>query len=231
MKEIGAFYDSLRGVLEELGGIKIDTVKEDSVRRRLFLTLICYDTFSVEVELQAYRNTFLQLVDARWVGDAVVHSTEAPEDDVFSLKMAPLDDIVQIAKSTLRPPDDLRLFVRETLARIRMQQERVQDLSLLRQQVLTKVHNGNQVVCSLNDGIIVVMRLDERYVRVEQIIGVSGWTEAATQRIHDAIPTDHIFNPTKATDVFKCVCDEIEALKSDGTNPRTPRFPVRKGFS
>lgn len=232
LKEIKTFYDSLRGVVEELGGVKISAVHEDKVRRHLSLSLLFYDEFSVEVELQVYRNTFLQLVDARWISDPVVHlpSEEGGKDsNAFSLKISPLDDLLQIAKSTLTPPHDLRFFVRETLARIRILQERVQDLNMLRQQVLTKIHNGNQIVCSLNDGIIVVMKMYERYVRVEQIIGVSGWTEANTQRIHDAIPMDEMYNPMTATQVFQYVHDEIEHLKSGGINPRTPRFPVRKG--
>lgn len=231
LKEIKAFYDSLRGVLEEVGGVKIDSVKEDPVKRRLYLTLLCYDTFSVEVELQVYRETFLQVVNARWLGDPTVHSTDqdTARKESLSLKLGSLDDLVQIAKTTLSPPHDLRFFVRETLARIRIQQARVQDLNILRQQVLTKIHNGNQIVCSLNEGIIVVMRLYERHVRVEQIIGVSGWTEAATQRIHDAIPADDVFHPMKPTEVFQCVLQEMEGLKSDGKYPQTPHFPVRKG--
>jgi hypothetical protein len=255
LREIKSFYDSLREVLEELGGVKIVKVEEEPVHRHLFLTLAFYEEYQVQIELEVYRKVFLKLVNAKWISQPVVRakastvdestSDETKKEDFF-LTMDPLDDLVQVAKTALGPPHDLRLVVRETLARIRIFQDRVEELAVLRRHVLTKVHNGNQVVCSLNEGIVIVMRLYEKYIRLDQIVGIGGWEEGTTKKIQAAVmdkldkeyqqdDADILLYGSKVTPmiIVQCVQDELEQLQNNAqngwTNPVTPRFPERKG--
>jgi hypothetical protein len=219
LREMKVFYDSLREVLEELGGVKIDTVEEDRANRHLRLTLVLYDEYKVEIELEVYRKRFLKLVNAKWASDPVVG------DASFSLPLEALDDLVQVAKTSLGPPHDLRFMVREALARLRIQKDRLNDLAVLRQNVLTKVVGGDQVVCSLNDGIVVVMRLYERWVRVEQVVGVSGWDSETTEKIQASLTVDERSTPTS---IVEQVQKEVERLQEAGVvKPGTPKLPKR----
>ena len=94
-----------------------------------------------------------------------------------------------------------------------------------KQRVLTKVVDNNQIVCSLNDGIIIVMRLYDNLVRAEQIVGVSGWDEATTERIRTSIETNENNTPSS---IVQYVQSELERLKEGGMNPRTPTMPKRR---
>jgi myosin heavy subunit len=263
LREMKVFYDSLREVLEELGGVKILNVHEQASKdRHLLLTVLLYDEFQVQIELQVYRTTFLKLVHAKWISKPVVvvhpgadaadaaadaeQVVSPPQDgSSFSLTMESLDDLVQVAKTTLGPPHDVRFIIRETLARIRVHQARVDDLALLRRHVLTKVHHNNnsdsgnatttQVVCSLNDGIVIVMRLYEQYVRVEQIVGVSGWTEATTDQIQAALQQQDKAETDTTTptcsSIVRRVQAEIESFKKRGVAdyPKgTPTMPKKQ---
>jgi hypothetical protein len=225
LREMKVFYDSLREVLEELGGVKILEVLEEPNDRHLHVTVLLYDEHKVQIELEVYRKTALKLVRAKWITKPVVHAQVEGEDNDFSLSMDSLDDLVQVAKTTLGPPHDMRFIIRETLARIRIQKNRVNDLALLRRHVLTKIVGGDQIVCSLNDGIVIVMRLYEHWVRVEQIVGVSGWNQATTDKIQEAITQDENATPTS---IVQQVQAEVERLKKGGVvNPRTPIMPKR----
>ena len=228
LREMKLFYDSLREVLEELGGVKVLEVKEDSNTHLLHLMILLYDEFKVQIDLEVYRKSSLKLVSATWITDPVIHYKGDDDDkdlDTFSLSMTSLDDIVQVARTNLAPPHDVRFVVRESLARIRIQRDRVNDLAILRRHVLTKVVDNHQIVCSLNDGIIIVMRLYDNLVRVEQIVGVSGWDEATTEMIRLSIETNENITPTS---IVEHVQSELKRLKEGGMNPRTPTMPKRR---
>ena len=226
LREMKVFYDSLREVLEELGGVKILEVKEEPKNRHLHLTLLLYNEHKIQIELEVYRQIALKLVNATWLSKPVVAAKVDGESENFFLGMESLDDLVSVAKTTLGPPHDMRFIIREVLARIRIQQNRVNDLALLRRRVLTKIVGSDQVVCSLNDGIVIVMRLYEHLVRVEQVVGVSGWNQAATDKVQAAITHGESTTPTS---IVAEVQAEIERLKQVGVvNPRTPTMPKRK---
>ncbi len=254
LREMKVFYDSLREVLEELGGVKILKVEEDDVKGHLILTLAFYEDYRVQVELEVYHKVFLKLVQAQWISEPVVrpvaedvdedsHMDEESKLGDFSLQMDPLDDLVHVAKTTLGPPHDLRFMVRETLARIRIAQDRVEELAVLRCHVLTKVHGGNQIVCSLNEGIVIVIRLYEKFLRLDQIVGVGGWDEEITKKIqatvlerlekeHPEKDSEILLFGSKVTPlvIVQCVQDEVQKLQNEQgfQNLMTPRFPERK---
>ena len=235
LKEMKEFYVSLREVMEELGGVKILNAKEDTTSRHVFLTLAIYESHQIEVELEIYRKTMLKLVSAKWLTSPVVTSVfeeNGPDGDKkqehFSLPMDPLDDLVQTAKTSMGPPHDLRFIIRETCARIRFLQNRVDDLAILRRRVLTKVIGNDQVVCSLNEGIVIVMRLYDQWVKVEQIVGVSGWEQSATEKIQSVVSRkEESWTPNKVVDLVQ---KEIERLQTkDGlVLPKTPVLPIRR---
>lgn len=241
LKEMKEFYDSLREVMEELGGVKILNAVEDNKSNHLLLHLVVYDNHQVEIELEVFRKTLLKLVNAKWITSPFVFSGKAScgsqidnaikndeDNQEFSLPLYPLDDLVQVAKTSMGPPHDVRFVIREICARIRNIQNRVDDLAILRQRVLTKVVGNNQVVCSLNEGIVIDMRLYDQWVEVEQIIGVGGLEKETTDKIHEVVSKrDESWTPSVVVDLVQ---KEVKRLKEqDGLEiPKTPVIPSRK---
>jgi hypothetical protein len=236
LKEMKEFYDSLREVMEELGGVKILNAKEDKESHHLFLNILIYDKHQLEIELEVYRKNLLKLINAKWVTDPVVSSvpsssssdSEVINREKFSLPLYPLDELVQVAKTSMGPPHDMRFVIRETCARIRIAQNRVDDIAVLRQRVLTKVVGNDRVVCSLNEGIVIVMRLYDQWVEVEDIVGVTGWEKEATDKIKNVVSKrDESWTPSV---VVELVQKEVERLKEqDGLElPKTPVMPSRR---
>jgi len=242
LKEMREFYDNLREVMEELGGVKILKAREDNESKHLFLNLVIYGEHQVEIELEVYRKSLLKLINAKWVTNPVVSSVKSSDSQIddenntdeivklehFSLPLYPLDDLVQVAKTSMGPPHDMRFVIRETCARIRNTQNRVDDIAVLRKRVLTRVVGNDQVVCSLNEGIVIDMRLYDQWVEVEQIVGVTGWEKETTDKIHKVVSRrDESWTPSV---VVNLVQKEIERLKEqDGLEiPKTPVLPSRQ---
>jgi hypothetical protein len=239
--EMKDFYDSLRHVLEELGGVKIVKVEEitqenSSNTPHLCLSLLFYQDYPVQITLQVYRKIFLKLVDAQWNptngGQPVVQA--ATKD--YELPLEPLQDLVQTALSTLGPPHDLRFIVRETLARIRLSQTRANQLAELRHRYIMKLY-GNQVTCSLNEGIIIVLRLYEKHVKLDDLVGINGWDDGATaalrtnvqRRLESEYAQDEAEIALYGSKITPLVVVELvqEEMRKTFANPRTPRMPVR----
>lgn len=231
LKEMKEFYDNVRAILEELGGVKIVHVREDEESsQHLHLTILVYDEYKVEIELEVFRQSSLKLVNAKWISDPIVKAVSSDtQGETFSMTMSDLDDLVQIAKTSMGPPHDVRFIIRETCARVRIMQNHVDDLAVLRERhgILTKVDSNDRVLCSFNDGIVIVMRLYDHWVRVEHVVGVNGWDQVLTDKIRDAISTrDETLKPTM---VVEQVLQEIESLKKNGAiDPATPELPTRQ---
>jgi hypothetical protein len=228
--EMKEWYDSLRHLMEELGGVQIVSVTEGAAGSKnandLVIQLQLYDLYPMQVRLQTYRQTSLQLVDAQWMGGPLQVTTNNTDDDKntpsFSLPLESLDDLVQVSKSTLGPVDDLRFVVREALGRIRTLQQRVLDIYAARQHVLTKVV-GDQVVCSWNDGIVVVLRYFDHLVKVEQVVQVGGW------ETHKIKELQQVLQPmTSLNEVIKTVQTQLQEWKQQGVHPGTPTLPKKK---
>lgn len=241
--EMKEFYDSLRLVLEELGGVKIVKVEEVALNgqekaSQLCLSLVFCDEFPVDVTLQVYRKVFLKGVDAQWKSlDDKAPVVQAVTKD-YELPLDPLQDLVQTAISTLGPPHDLRFIVRETLARIRLTQERVNQLAELRHHNIMKLY-GNQVTCSLNEGIVIVMRLYEKYIVLENLVGINGWDDTAVQdlknSVQDRLDTEYAQDDANialfGSKITPLLVVELvqEEIRRASANPLTPRMPVRGG--
>jgi hypothetical protein len=231
LKEMKDFYDNVRVILEELGGVKIVEVREDRDSQHLHLTLLMYEEYKVGVELEVFRQSSLRLFNARWISDPVVKAVSSRDrPDSFSMTMNPLDDLVQIAKTSMGPPHDVRFIIREVCARIRIMKHHVDDLALLRDRhgVLMTVDTNDRILCSFNDGIVIMLRLFDHWVRMEYIVGVNGWSDELTAKIRASVPP--VDEKLKPTDVVNFVLHEIEKLKKSGeVNPSTPELPIRQG--
>ena len=93
---------------------------------------------------------------------------------------------------------------------------------------LTKIVGNDQVVCSLNDGLVIVMRLYDQWVKVEQVVGVTGWEKSTTDKILEVVSRkDESCTPSL---VVELVLKEVERLKiQDGlVLPKTPVMPRKK---
>ena len=76
-------------------------------------------------------------------------------------------------------------------------------------------------------GIVIVMRLYDCWVKVEQIVGVNGWDESTLEQIRTSIPyTDGSLKPTQ---IVSIVLKELDRLQQDGVElPKTPIIPKRQ---
>jgi len=238
--EMKDFYDSLRQVLEELGGVKIIAVEEvtpqTSEATQLCLSLLFCQEYPVQITLQVYRKIYLKLVDARWKTTNEEPLVVQSMTKDYSLPLEPLQDLVDTAISILGPPHDLRFIVRETLARIRLVQTRVNQLAELRHKYIMKVY-GNQVTCSLNEGIIIVIRLYEKYVKLDELVGINGWdhsdTEEVRGNVQQRLETEYAQDDAEialfGSKITPLLIVELvqEEIRRASANPRTPRMPIR----
>ena len=155
----------------------------------------------------------------------------------LSITIPPLDDLVRLA-SQLEPGYDLRFLLHETMARIRSLTARVDELAILRAKYLTKFANisnnygfggeDQEVVCSLNAGITVVLRLTadcpilDGSCYIHQLVGVGGWDEGVLQRMKTRV--NGMKSRRGPVEVMDSLVEEIGRLERDEglVLPKTP---------
>lgn len=235
MQEMKEWYDTLRDILEELSGMKIigvDSIGEQMVNMKVMLL----EEHQVMIGLKAVSRNTLSVASAKFLTSANVSV-----DQSLELSIPGLDDLVQIC-STLGPVDDLRFLLREIMARIRIHKARVQELTVLRKEYLTKIgklyHSvdsfggrDQEIVCSLPEGVTVVLRLTPDCpmvpgsVKVDQIVGIGGWDEGLIESLKVAVNVSMCRGPR---DMMKVLVAEIQRLQADGMElPKTPTLPQR----
>jgi hypothetical protein len=221
--------------LEELSGMKIigvDSIGEQMVNMKVMLL----EEHQVMIGLKAVSRNTLLVASAKFLTSANVSV-----DQSLELTIPGLDDLVQIC-STLGPVDDLRFLLREIMARIRIHKARVQELTVLRKEYLTKIgklyHSvdsfggrDQEIVCSLPEGVTVVLRLTPACpmvpgsVKVDQIVGIGGWDEGLIESLKVAVNVSMCRGPR---DMMKVLVAEIQRLQADGMElPKTPTLPQR----
>jgi hypothetical protein len=155
----------------------------------------------------------------------------------LSITIPPLDDLVRLA-SQMDPGYDLRFLLRETMARIRSLTARVEELAILRAKYLTKFANisnsygfggeDQEVVCSLNAGITVVLRLTadcpilDGSCYIHQLVGVGGWDEGVLQMMKTRI--NGMKSRRGPVEVMDSLVEEVGRLERDEglVLPKTP---------
>ena len=114
--------------------------------------------------------------------------------------------------------DDLKFVLRESLARLRGANQRLQHLELLRKKYLTQIEytkckDINTVICSLDDGVTVVLTLTPDCpllpgsAFIEQIAGLGGWEQSVLSGIQRKV---NDFRFKSALDVMNAVAKEIK---------------------
>ena len=155
-------------------------------------------------------------------------------------------DLVALA-ANLAPVDDLRFVVRETQARIRAAALRAEELAVLRGSYLTRIGPAprdaeeQEVVCSLSQGITVVLRLSgdcpltEGSCYIGDIVGVGGWKQSDLDGVKKAVSRNAFASPVVLMDSLK---QEIQRVTTHGMRgeeedktielPKTPVLPTRR---
>lgn len=165
---------------------------------------------------------------------------------VVEVRIRQPTDLVELA-ANLAPVDDLRFLVRETQARIRAAMLRSEELAVLRGSYLTRIGPAprdaeeQEVVCSLSQGITVVLRLcgdcplTEGSVYIGNIVGVGGWKQSDLDGVKKAVSKKAFASPVTLMDSLK---QEIMRVTTHGMRgeeedttielPKTPVLPTRR---
>jgi hypothetical protein len=261
--DIKDFYDGLRGVMEELNGLRIlevtNTTNNGENKTEVNIRVQVLEKHDIKITMRSSHETpeEFRVSKAEFLTSTVVRapvdapaSTSANELDeeedgqnkVLKLTIPPLDDLVKLS-ARLPPGEDLRFLVREAMNRIQMIQNRVVELAVLHNNVLTKIgsfqHNNDgfggeeqEVVCSLNECITVVLRLTADCplvpgsVYISQMVGVAGWDDATVMEIQEAVSRQEFKSPW---DLIQAIQSEISRLEDAGLSlPKTPTLPLRR---
>ena len=289
LKKSCEFYDGIRELMEELGGVKILSSKSipsasnigESVEDEGFiLTLMLLGSHILEITLSksSTDKDGLCVTDAKITtpttfampGSNGANNNNDNEETTtlfetmhsvslsnlsFSKIMAqkqsvdvtipPLDDLVTFCQSLESSSHGIRFILVETLARIRTLEARVVELTKLRERYAAQVydveatadmnHYGaeQEVVCAINEGITVALRLGADCplipgsVYVSEIFGVGGWTEDKLNVLKNVVLKNRCKGPVG---VMECMVKEIrKRSKEDGwAVPATPSLPLGK---
>ncbi|KAL3807256.1 hypothetical protein ACHAXA_004632 [Cyclostephanos tholiformis] len=164
------------------------------------------------------------------------------------IKIPALDDLVTWSHSLESSSYGIRFILVETMARIRTLEARVVELSKLRQRYAAQVYDvdassaqsGNayggaeqEVVCAINEGITVALRLGADCplvpgsVYISEIFGVGGWDEDKLNELKSAISNKRCRGPLE---VMQHMTDEIcKRIREEGwVVPATPNLPRGK---
>lgn len=234
-EEIKSFYDNLGLVMEELGGISVVKVDQSSDEMVLHVKLL--HDHDVQIILKANKKNVLRVTKARFINSTLVLGPNNVQ-----MEIPALDDLVRIAESIPGQGDDLRFVLQESIARITAIKARVQELAVLQTEVLTKIEKSysyantfggedQDVVCSLNEQITVVLRLTPDCPRVkgsvyiDQIVGLGGWSVKHLEEMKENLNQQLFSSPVE---LIRAVKAEIERLRNEGvTAPGTPLLPKR----
>jgi hypothetical protein len=164
-----------------------------------------------------------------------------------------LDDLVAWSHSFESSSHGIRFILIETMARIRTLESRVVELSKLRDRFASQVYDveasssssstqldsnkysgaEQEVVCAINEGITVALRLGADCplmpgsVYISEIFGVGGWDEGKLNELRSVITNRRCKGPVE---VMELMTKEIHRRsKEDGwVLPSTPKLPREK---
>ena len=249
-KDIQLFYDSLRAIMEELGGIKIlgvEEAKEDDDQQDLFLKVQLLNEHDVLMGLKIDHKTKnqdnLRVVSAKFLTPTLV---QAPGGDgetvVVEMSIPDLADLVRLSDN-MPPGDDLRFVLQEAIGRITTIQARVKELALMHNEAVTKIgksyHHANgfggedqEIVCSFNEQISAVLRLTpdcpmvKGSVYINQLVGFGGWDTQLVDQMKEHINRQLFSSPVELVRAIKA---EIKRLEQEGVSvPKTPTMLARR---
>ena len=243
-EEIKEWNDGMRCMIEELTGIKILSVANAEDGKAILLIVQLLGTHELEIRLEAdpRRPSNLRIQSAKFLTSTIVRGASIDNTSRVELRIPDVDDLVRLC-STMGPVEDLRFVLREAVARISAIVARVYDLTALRQKYLTKIgalrHSEHsfggedqEIVCSINEGVTVVLRLTpdcpigNGSAYLDQIVGVGGWDQEILEELRERVNDVRHRSPVKLMDSLK---EELTRLQELGriSLPTTPTMPVR----
>lgn len=243
-KEMADWYNGMRTVTEELTGVKIISVTNAENGKDILLTVQLLGAHQLEIRLKPdpRRQSNLLLQGTTFLTPTLIKAPLVEDTSPLELRIPSMDDLIHLS-GNMGPIEDLRFLLREAVARISITIARVNELSVLRQKYLTKIGMRNnsghsfggedqEVVCSINEGVTVVLRLTpdcpivNGSVYVDQIVGVSGWDQEVLEALKENLNEVRHQGPVKLMDALKA---ELIRLQEEGavSLPETPTMPKR----
>lgn len=275
LKQSADFYDGIRELMEELGGVKIlssSTLEEREGKGGFTLTLMLLGSHILEIVLKKLSlDDSLSVVNAKLTTSTTFPIPETrPEEmnedtanltetinqslsnvslskimsqkQTVSIAIPPLDDLVKWSRS-LESSQGIRFVLVETMARIRTLDARVSELTHLRSNYAAQVYDiesspessrfggaEQEVVCAINEGITVALRLGvdcplvPGSVYISELFGVGGWEEEKLVALKKVVEERRCKGPVE---VMEVMIDEIRKRRNkDGwAIPLTPSLP------
>lgn len=251
LKEKTLFYKSITEAFIELGGIKILTVDNERIpgneQTKLLVKFLLIDQYVLSVSLSPLFEEKKPIHDHLIIENATLSAKDSAintpviksKNRNVSLPLPPLNDVIAVAQ-TLPKSENIRFLLREVSSRIRATQVRTEELALLRNSFLTKImKSGQEVVCSLNEGITVVIKmtadcpLTNGSAYIEEIVGIGGWDQNILEDMKSDVNAKasqesfcyHAENCGKEGPIGR-IMDILAKEVKNMQRPLTPRLPV-----
>jgi hypothetical protein len=173
------------------------------------------------------------------------------QKQAVEVTIPPLDDLVSWSHSLESSSHGIRFILLETMARIRTLEARVVELSKLRERYAAHVYDVDssstltnhryggggaeqEVVCAINEGITVALRLGSDCplvpgsVYISEIFGLGGWDDDKLKTLKSVVLNSRSRGPVE---VMQCLTMEIrKRCREEGwVVPTTPTLPRGKG--
>jgi hypothetical protein len=192
LQQMVEWYNAVRSAIEELGSLRVLSVEEapagENEEAGIYVNILLEDEYKLVIKLAPIGRDRLRVMSAVIEGDEI---SEA--QGMVIGRMPSLDDVVAASKA-MTVPEDVRFVVREASVRMRSLAARVEDIVELRKKYLLQMNKKlDELVVSVNEGVVAVVRLSEDYpllpgcVYIAQIAGVAGWDEAELDMIRKAV--------------------------------------------
>jgi len=271
LKQSADFYNGIRELMEELGGVKILSSSTLEREEGFTLTLMLLGSHILEILLKKSSSgdnslsltsaklttpTTFPMPEARPVNEDTENLTETinqslsnvslskimSQKQTVSIVIPPLEDLVKWSRS-LESSQGIRFVLVETMARIRTLEARVSELTHLRQNYAAQVYDielfsessqfggaEQEVVCAINEGITVALRLTADCplvpgsVYISELFGVGGWEEEKLVTLKKVIAERRCKGPVE---VMEVMVKEIRRRRHDHgwEIPLTPSLP------
>jgi hypothetical protein len=243
-KEILSWYDGMQSIFENFIGVKILSVDQAEESKDISLKLKLIHGYDVEIRLSetSKYHSKLRVQSANFLSPTSVQIASKNDSNPLKIEIPDLDDLVSLAKA-LEPVEDLRFVLREANARISAIVARASELSILFEKYVTNIGmlspsmnnfggDDQEVVCSLNEGLTVVLVLSPDCpistgsVYIDQIVGIGGWNADVLEDIKDRLNLEKHQSPIK---IMESITQELNRLQASGhiTLPTTPVMPRR----
>lgn len=254
-------YIHLRGILEELFGVRIlsfEPEAQSNVEATMYVTIEILKKHEIKIGIKQCANrsndsslASVKVCMVKLLTNATIKGPILKEngEPTVQLDIPDLSDLVRIAENRPWQGDNLGFVVREAMARCSMIEKRVEMLSSLQEIVLTKIGRlyesdatnsfggeNQEVVCSLNDEqVTVLLRLtpDCPFVKGSVYIDqLVGLGGWDNDELEKVKSNINGIGFKNPVALINSLRDEIQTRQVQGLNiPKTPKLPTRQNFA